>query len=160
MFYVTQVCTTILWDSQDLYMQKLRIWIAKQPDYKWWTWNKNLDLLMSTVGSSKNIWPWVIKKRSSTVFWLFLIPKHSGLEKQQSFICSCVCNLGMTLGASSSLLHGRSAGSAQLGLEDALIRYLTYMPGKLVLAVYWKLTRGCQPGISDLLTVGSPWSSG
>ena len=47
-----------------------------------------------------------------------------------------------------------STGEAFLGLEVAFSRWLIHVTGKVVLAVEWELSQGCQPGVFLILHLG------
>lgn len=58
-------------------------------------------------------------------------PANCGLRQQHLFIC-----YGFTTWAELAM----SVVATQLGLENLLLRWLTYMVGKLVLAVKWEIS--------------------
>lgn len=75
----------------------------------------------------------------------YTMPNFSGLKPQAFVLLMKSAIRAVFSEDSSSLSHIALSGATQLRLEDPLARWLTHTGGKLVLAVGWELSWGCQP---------------
>ena len=90
------------------------------------------------------------------MFQLSVIPKHSGLEQQQSVGFLICVQFGHDPRGDIIFAPQMSGGSTQLRLEDPFRRCSILRSDKLVLAFGWKLIWTVKSGTSDLFFVGSP----